>query len=340
MEELKLEIFGRVQGVRFRHFVKETADSLKINGYVTNHTDGTVLVIAQKNREDLEKFLSIIQKGSLFSKIRRLSYSWCKPSQKLDDFKIKIDNSFIIDQTSSFLNLGKHILNKNINPPRHIAIIPDGNRRWAKEKGLLETEGHVRAIRYEHIYSIFEESRKLGVEYLTFWLFSTENWKRDKKEISNLFLLMTRFLKKFEKDALKNKVRFRHIGRRDRIPEKLLKAIISLEEKTKEFKEFNLQLAIDYGGRDEILRAVNEMITRGTKSVSEEDFMKCLDTRDLPDPDMIIRTSGEYRLSGFMPVQGTYSEFYFTSMHFPDFGPKELRTAVSSYYERQRRRGR
>ena len=339
MNEIKIEVFGRVQGVRFRQFVKSLADELVLKGYVQNQPDGSVLAVVQGDDGSLKLFLEKVQRGNTFSYIKSCYYIWRAPSQVFDNFEIKVNKPFIADQTSSFFNLGKSLLGMGVKPPRHVAIIPDGNRRWAQERGMPGMEGHSHAAKYNHLYSIFDEARKLGVGYLTFWLFSTENWKREQKEVDNLFSLMTNFLNKFKRDAIKNKIRFRHIGRRDRIPKKLLDVIESLEDKTKDFDDFHLQIAIDYGGRDEILRTVNKLLANGTRFVSEEEFMKYLDTQDIPDPDMIIRTSGEYRMSGFMPVQGAYSEFYFTDKHFPDFGPDDLRVAVSSYCERQRRHG-
>ncbi len=339
MKEIKITVSGRVQGVRFRHFVKSLADELFLKGYVQNQPDGSVLAVVQGEDISLKSFLEKVQMGNTFSHIEGFHYIWRAPSQVFDNFEIKVDKPFIADQTSSFFNLGKSLFGMGAKPPRHIAIIPDGNRRWAQARGLSALQGHAAAAQYNHLHSLFDEAKKLGAEYLTFWTFSTENWKREQKEVDNLFYLMTKMLKRLERDAVKNKIRFRHIGRRDRIPKKLLATIESLEEKTKDFDDFHLQIAIDYGGRDEILRAVNKLLSNGTRLVSEDEFMKYLDTRDLPDPDMIIRTSGEYRMSGFMPVQGAYSEFYFTDKHFPDFGPLQLREAVASYYERQRRHG-
>ncbi len=339
MRELKIIFGGRVQGVRFRQFVKTLADEIGLKGYVQNQRNGEVLVIAQGEDDKLNIFLERVQKGNALSNINSFYYVWRSSLQVFDNFEIKADKKFIADQTSSFFNLGKSLFGMDSQPPRHIAIIPDGNRRWAKERGKPEMMGHTHAASYKHLYSILDEARDLGVEYLTFWLFSTENWKRDREEVDNLFSLMTRFLGKFERDAVKNKICFHHIGRRDRIPSNLLSAIESLENKTKDFKDFNLQIAIDYGGRDEILRAVNQLLANGNRVVTEDEFMKYLDTLGLPDPDMIIRTSGEYRMSGFMPFQSAYSEFYFTDVHFPDFGPSQLRDAVESFDRRKRRFG-
>ncbi|MGV8142637.1 MAG: polyprenyl diphosphate synthase [Candidatus Pacearchaeota archaeon] len=339
MEEIRIEIFGRVQGIRFRHFVKDKADELKLSGYVSNKPDGSVLVIAQGERKILNDFLAIIQKGSLLSKIESLAYNWRKSSKHYDSFEIFVDKPFIADQTSSFTNLGRQLFNLGRQTPKHIAIIPDGNRRWAKQKGYDEIEGHRKAGSYENLKMLLDEARKLGVLYFTIWAFSTENWKRSKREVEELFKLITSILERIEGDLVKDKIRFRHIGRRDRLPKKLLEIIERLEEVTKEFSLFNLQICLDYGGRDEIVRAINKAIKSGTSEVLEEELANYLDSAGIPDPDLIIRTSGEYRMSGFMPFQSTYSEFYFTDVHFPDFGPLQLKEAVESFTKRKRRFG-
>ncbi|MEK6846738.1 MAG: polyprenyl diphosphate synthase [Nanoarchaeota archaeon] len=339
MKELKIILSGRVQGVRFRHFVKETADVLDVKGYVQNQPDGSVLVVAQGSEGNLKIFLERLQKGNALSKIDSFHYIWREASEIFESFEIKIDKAFVADQTLSLFNLSKSLFHMRTKSPRHVAIIPDGNRRWAQERGKPGIEGHAYASRYEHLRSLLDEARNLGVEYVTFWAFSTDNWQREKHEVDRLFSLMTRVLKRLERDAVAKKIRFRHIGRRDRLPGKLLRAIESLEGRTKDFQDFNLQIAIDYGGRDEILRAVNRMLANGDKSVSEGDFMKYLDTHEIPDPDLIIRTAGEYRLSGFMPVQGAYAEFYFTDRKFPDFMPEDLRAAVSEFVRRKRNYG-
>lgn len=338
MKELKIIIGGRVQGVRFRHFVKALADGFDLKGYVQNQPNGEVLSVVQGDDDKLGIFLERVQKGNSLSRIESFNYVWRDISENFNNFEIKTEKSFVADQTSSFFNLGKSLFHMGAKP-KHIAIIPDGNRRWAQARGKPGIEGHAYASRYEHLRSLLDEARNLGVEYVTFWAFSTENWQRDKQEVDRLFSLMTRVLKRLERDAVTNKIRFRHIGRRDRLPVKLLRAIESLEEKTRDFQDFNLQIAIDYGGRDEILRAVNRMLANGSRPASEEDFMRYLDTCGIPDPDMIIRTAGEYRMSGFMPFQNTYAEFYFTDRRFPDFGPEDLRAAVLEFVQRKRNYG-
>ena len=339
MEEIKIDIFGRVQGVRFRHFVKEKADELKINGYVRNREDGSVSVIAQGDRVSLQKLLSEVQEGPKLSKIAGVSYIWQNPWVKYNDFIIALDKGLIEDQKSSFFNLGRNLLNLGDKIPKHIAIIPDGNRRWAQQKGLNSSDGHKKAAQYENLSALLEETERLGVKYLTLWLFSTENWKRTKKEIDFLFSLVLKFSKEFGKEAKRKGIRFRHIGRKDRIPKKVLDIFEKLEKDTRKFDRMNLQVCLDYGGRDEIARAINKIIKSGVNEIKEEDLANYLDSADIPDPELIIRTSGEHRMSGFMPFQSAYSEFYFTDVKFPDFGPKELRKAVEEFARRKRNFG-
>lgn len=339
MKELKIEVFGRVQGVRFRQFVKDTADLMKVLGYVTNRPDGSVFIIAQGNEKILNEFLKKIQKGSILSKVEGMSYNFRNKSKEFEDFTILVEKNFISDQKSSLVNLGKKILGIGKNIPNHIAIIPDGNRRWAKGKGLDEIEGHRVGGSYDKLKALLDETQKIGVKYFTIWVFSTENWKRSQRELDSLFEIIGNILSKIEKDLVNEQVKFRHIGRKDRLPKNLVEVVEHLEELTKSFDKFNFQLCLDYGGRDEIVRAVNKALKNGSKEIAEDDLINYLDSYGIPDPDLIIRTSGEYRMSGFMPFQSTYSEFYFTDVHFPDFGPLQLREAVDSFDKRKRRFG-
>ncbi len=337
MRELKIEIFGRVQGVGFRHFTKENADKLGLKGYVKNNSDGSVTAIVQGEKENLDVFLHNVQKGPVLAKVEGVSYFWQEKTEDYNDFVISLDKGLISDQTSSFKNLGKKIFNIKDKVPVHVAIIPDGNRRWAKEKGLHAWEGHIRSK--DNLNSIFQEAKSLGVRYLTIWAFSTENWSRSSSEVTKLFSLLEESINGFRKLALENKIRFRHLGRRDRFPKRLMHAIGKLEDETKDFSDYNVQICLDYGGRDEVLRAVNKMLRSGLTEIKEDDLTKHLDSADIPDPDLIIRTSGEKRVSGFMPFQATYAELYFTDVNFPDFGPEHLRKAVEDYSRRKRRFG-
>lgn len=223
------------------------------------------------------------------------------------------------------------------NIPNHIAIIPDGNRRWAKMRNLPTFEGHRRGFNLGN--KIAKKVRSLGINTLTFWLFSTENWNRSKEEISYLMKLYEIFIDKSLKEALKEQVRVIHLGRKERIPKSLLKKIEDIEQKTKNFSRFYQNIALDYGGQDEILRAAKNL--KG-KNATAENFNELLDTKDqpFPNPDLVIRTGGEQRISGFMLWQVAYSEFIFLDKYFPDFKESDIDLAVLEYSKRQRRFGR
>lgn len=222
--------------------------------------------------------------------------------------------------------------------PLHIGIIPDGNRRWALSKGMENIKGYSK-VDYTHIESLLLEAKRLGSKYVSLWLFSTENWKRPKYEVNFLFDHFSKNLDLMLQGSLKNKIKIIHLGRKDRLPKKVVDGLNLLESETSKFEDFTALLCMDYGGRDEILRAINKALKSGKNNIDEEDFKKYLDSSDVPDPDLVIRTSGEKRLSGFMPFQTTYSEFYFTDLHFPDFGVKELREAIEDYSKRKRNMG-
>src|SRR3989338_5655306 len=223
----------------------------------------------------------------------------------------------------------------------HLAIIPDGNRRWAKSKNLHSWKGHEQAI--ENFRSITEFCRKdRRIDILTVWCFSTENWKRDPKEIAELFRMLENYLSKERKGFIKEHTRFVHSGHRDRIPKTLSTLITEVEQETLDQTEFTLHLAIDYGGKDEILRAIQRMACHGEPSVmvsptNHDTLRPYLDHPPLPDIDLIIRTSGEQRTSNFFLWQSTYAEWIFSEKFFPDFSVTDLTTALDTYAERQRR---
>ncbi|MBP6888220.1 MAG: di-trans,poly-cis-decaprenylcistransferase [Candidatus Pacebacteria bacterium] len=220
--------------------------------------------------------------------------------------------------------------------PSHLVIIPDGNRRWAKEKSLPSFLGHREG--YKRVEEIVQEAKDIGISHVTVWAFSTENWKRNENEKEELFSLITQGLRLFHENILKKKSRFVHFGRKDRLGDDLRALITTLEDETKEYSTFTLSVAIDYGGEDEVVRASDALKRSGDISKTIYDF---LDTKEknIPPPDFIIRTSGEKRTSGFMPLQSLYSEWYFSEKHFPDFGIKELYEALNDYKCRERRRG-
>ncbi len=224
----------------------------------------------------------------------------------------------------------------NNNIPQHIAIIPDGNRRWAKDKGLPAVEGHRKSA--QNFEDILMKAKELGIKCVSAWSFSTENWKRSEEEIGFLFDLLRSMFKRYKKRFLEEEVRFVHLGRKDRVPKDVKDIIEDLEESTKNNSKLTIALGLDYGGHDELVRAVKKLLSKGLE-VTEENIEKCLDTAGLPPLDLIIRTSGEKRLSGFMSWQNAYAELYFYDKHFPDFGPEELEKAIKDYAQRNRRFG-
>jgi undecaprenyl diphosphate synthase len=172
------------------------------------------------------------------------------------------------------------------------------------------------------------------------WAFSTENWSRPEKEREVIFDLVLNTVRRFREDSSKDKIKFRFIGRRDRLPKNLISELLKLESETKNFNSITVVLCLDYGGRDEIVRAANKIIKSGIKSVDEKKFSEFLDTFGIPDVDLIIRTANEKRLSGFMPFQSVYSELYFAKPCFPDFGKRELKKAIEDFEKRKRNFGR
>ncbi len=224
--------------------------------------------------------------------------------------------------------------------PHHIAIIPDGNRRWATGKGLPTFEGHRKG--FAALEKIATYLRKQGVQTLTVWAFSTENWSRDEKEITYLMEIYEKWLRSNLKTALKEHIRIVHLGRKDRIPSSLLKTLDEVEEKTQSFNQYYLAIALDYGGRDEMVRAVQNMQSSQSAIQRESDIDRFLDTKDLPypNPDLIIRTSGEQRTSGFLSWQSAYSEYIFLPKHLPDVSTTDMQDCLDEYQRRQRRFGR
>lgn len=222
---------------------------------------------------------------------------------------------------------------------RHLAVIMDGNGRWAKKHHLPRLAGHRAGA--ESLDRTMHWCKEAGISYLTVYAFSTENWKRSKGEVAGLMKLLSHFIKVKEKELIKNGIAFRVIGRREDLSPKLQKEIAALEEKTKG-GDFTLVVALSYGGRDEIIRAASKLAANGLLGfdrVDEEAFECCLDTAGIPDPDLIIRTSGELRLSNFLLWQAAYAEFYFTDVLWPDFDKAEFDKALASFSKRERRMG-
>lgn len=233
-----------------------------------------------------------------------------------------------------------HILNKKTEFKvdenlRHIAFIMDGNGRWAKMRGLDRPEGHKEGVKvFEHIANTCFD---FGLEAVTFYAFSTENWKRPPKEIKTIMGLLSRYLDKCGNDLIKRGVRFRVIGDKEGLDENLRNKINKLEDKSRHFSK-TLNVAINYGGRDEIVHACKKLCETG-EEITAESLSRALYTEDCVDPDMVIRTAGEKRLSNFLLWQSSYSELYFTDTLWPDFSDEDLISAINDFYSRRRRYG-
>ena len=222
---------------------------------------------------------------------------------------------------------------------RHIAVIMDGNGRWAQQRGLPRSEGHKAGV--EAARGIVTECRKLGIEYLTLYVFSQENWQRPVDEVSMLFSLLVDFLSREMANMERESIRLRILGDLDALPLATRTAVRSAVKRTAHCTAMTVNLALNYSGRGEILHAVRSLVRDGMKpeQIREEDFSQRLYTAGQPDPDLLIRTSGEQRISNYLLFQCAYSELYFTDELWPDFSPESLHRALASYASRQRRFG-
>lgn len=230
-----------------------------------------------------------------------------------------------------------------MNVPQHIAIILDGNGRWAKAKGMPRNYGHAQGSK--NVERICETAYKMGVKYLTVYAFSTENWNRPDSEVKALMKLLRDYMKTCIKTANKNRMKVRVLGDKTGLDEDIRTRITQLEEASKDNDGLNFQIAINYGSRDEMIRAMRQMAKDCIEGklmpqeICEDVFEGYLDTHDIPDPDLLIRTSGEIRLSNYLLWQLAYTEFYFTDVLWPDFSKEELEKAIEYYNRRDRRFG-
>lgn len=230
-----------------------------------------------------------------------------------------------------------------MNMPNHVAIILDGNGRWARSKGMPRNYGHVQGAKT--VETICEEAYRMGIRYLTVYAFSTENWNRPQEEVDALMKLLRNYMKTCLKTAAKNNMCVRVIGDKTGLDDDIRSRIGQLEEATKENTGLHFQIALNYGGRDEIVRAVRKLMEKAAdgalkpEEVTEELLDNSLDTAGMPEPDLLIRTCNEQRISNFLLWQCAYTEFYFTPVAWPDFTKEELVKAVEAYNQRDRKYG-
>ncbi len=221
--------------------------------------------------------------------------------------------------------------------PYHVGIIMDGNGRWAKKRLLPRLAGHKAGV--DALKRVTNAARELGIKELSFFAFSTENWQRDKEEVDGIFDLVLKHLKENYERFIHDKVKITTMGDISKLPKNLYELLVDVTNKTKHNTEFIVNIGLNYGSRSEIIRACNNLINKGKKNITQQDFINELYTSSLKDPDLIIRTSGEQRLSNFMLFQSAYSELYFTKTYWPDFNKKHLIKAIKDYQSRDRRFG-
>lgn len=225
-----------------------------------------------------------------------------------------------------------------MNNPSHVAIIMDGNRRWARKHRLSPIFGHRRAVE-KIIEPLVEKAAQMNIKYLTFWAWSTENWKRQPRQVRAIMNLFRKQLKKTTDRLKKRGVKINTIGDLSKLPQDIQKKIKKGVKDTKNCQKITVIFALNYGGRNEIIRAVKKILKNPPKTLTPKIFSSYLDTKNLPDPDLIIRTGGEKRLSGFLLWQSQYAELYFTDTLFPDFTPDKLVIAIKDFQSRHRRFG-
>lgn len=230
-------------------------------------------------------------------------------------------------------------MDEQLRMPQHVAIILDGNGRWAKAKGMPRNYGHVQGAKMVEV--ICEEAYRMGINYLTVYAFSTENWSRPKDEVDALMKLLRNYMKTCLKTAEKNRMCVRVLGDKTKLDKDIRDRIAELEEATRNNDGLHFQIAINYGGRDELVRAIRRVAQMGLEpeEITQETVGQCLDTAGIPDPDLLIRTCNEQRISNFLLWQLAYTEFYFTPVSWPDFTKEELVKAVEAYNHRDRRYG-
>ena len=225
-----------------------------------------------------------------------------------------------------------------IKIPTHVAFIMDGNGRWARKRGKPRIYGHIEGV--NTVERVVDAAKELGIKYLTFYAFSTENWKRPKEEVEFLMELLREYLKSKLEKFLKDDIRVSFIGRRDRIPKETLEWMEKTERETEKCSSIRVFVAVDYGGRDEIVRAINRILKAGYEEIGEELLRKFLDLPpEVPDPDLLIRTANERRISNFLLWYISYTELYFTPVLWPDFNKQHLLEAIKDYSKRVRKFG-
>lgn len=338
MHEAQVTVSGRVQGILFRRLVQRYVRMHALTGYICNKDSGEVYMVLQGTKQHILACISWIQTSPGFSNVQRVAVTWAGQTMRYKTFTIIRSANYLADKLKSLRHLGNQFFSSSLPVPVHVAIIPDGNRRWARRQGQRAQFGHYHAGSMSHMRSLLHTAQRAGVKCLSLWGFSTENWSRSVVERRALFSLIQKSLPTLEQDAHEHHIRFVHAGRTDRLPKQLMHALSVLVKNTKHYTDFTIVLCLDYGGIDEVVRATQVLQKKNT-TITASSLLGALDTAGLPGVDLIIRTSGEQRTSGFMPLQAAYAELYFSERYFPDFSDKDFLCALKEYGRRQRRFG-
>lgn len=340
-----IKIYWRVQWIWFRKLVKQYCNKHKILWQIKNHSKWHCQTILYCDDNDITNFKLWLRTNPSLSIINNI----IEKENKIKNIKINSQftiykkHNFILDKLIAFKNLLNYFCKRNINLnhirqiPNHIIIIPDWNRRRARKKWLEGIQWHNIAINNNRIEKLYNAATQLWVKHISLWGFSTENWKRSKKEVDSLMNIFNQIADELKITCIKNKIWFHHIGRKTKLPKELIKKFNELEKATSKFINTSINLFIDYGWREEIIHTINNILKEKINKISEKDFSTHLYTKALPDPDIIIRTSNEKRLSGIVPFQGIYSELFFIKKNFPAFKWNDLKKIIYKFGKRKRR---
>lgn len=339
-----IKIYWRVQWILFRKLVKQYCDKHKIWWQIENHKQWHCEAILYCDLKNITNFKLWLRSNPSLSIIHTIILKEINQNTKTYiQFKIYKTSNFILDKLIAFKNLLNYFLKRNINLnhirqiPNHLIIIPDWNRRRARKRWLEWLEWHKIAINNNRIEDLYHAATQLWVKHVSLWGFSTENWKRSKKEVDSLMHIFNQIADELKITCKKNNIWFHHIWRKTKLPKELIKKFDKLEKDTIKFTKTSINLFIDYGWREEIISTINSILKEKINQISEKDFSKHLYTKLLPDPDIIIRTSNEKRLSGMVPFQWIYSELFFIKKDFPAFKSKDLKKIIYKFGKRKRR---
>jgi len=335
IECMEIKICSSVKNTSFKKEIVHKATELGITGFISTEEEHTSFIHAEGFAQALQNLLSWVSKGAHTSNDRQLTVTWENPTKVYEKFAIAkyMIPSVNIPGSPQSTELEKETnIPKAFSPPKHVALIPRGSYIWAKLRHLDQSKGY--QVTAQALSGLIPTLQELKIKYFSVIIFSSLSWKLPTKEVRNLLDLIYRWIDSFQPILNKNKIKFTTIGRKDRLPAKLVELIKKIENNTKNNKKMNIVFAIDYSGRDEILRCINTLIDKKLPRVDEKSFSTALDTSGIPDPEIIITTAGKLSLDDFLPWQSIKSMIYSSSKYFPDFTPEDLKEILVKYFKR------